>query len=49
MKTQGISEQNLKALELIREIMVEEDGKEVTVDQTLRRVLEHYKTHVPFN
>lgn len=48
MKKREISEQNLRALESIREIIEIEEEKNVTLDQTLDRVLSNYRRYVPF-
>jgi hypothetical protein len=48
MKKGEISEQNLRALESIKEIIEVEEEKNVTLDQTLARVLSHYRRYVPF-
>lgn len=44
-----ISNYNLKNIEDIREIIVAEEGKEVTIEETLNRVLRFYKRFVPYN
>ena len=44
-----ISNYNLKNIEDIREIIVVEEGKEVTIEETLNRVLRFYKRFVPYN
>jgi len=48
MEKREISEQNLRALESIKEIIEVEEEKNVTFDQTLARVLSHYRRFVPF-
>jgi len=48
MNMEKISKQNLKALESIKRIIEIEEERDVTLDQTLDRVLSHYRTHVPF-
>jgi hypothetical protein len=48
MKKGEISEQNLRALESIKEIIEVEEEKKVTLDQTLTRVLSNYRRYVPF-
>jgi hypothetical protein len=48
MKKGEISEKNLRALESIKEIIEVEEEKNVTLDQTLSRVLSHYRRYVPF-
>jgi len=42
-----ISNYNLKNIEDIREIIKVEEGKDVTVEETLDRVLRFYKKYVP--
>jgi hypothetical protein len=48
MKKAEISEQSLRALESIKEIIEVEEEKNVTLDQTLTRVLSNYRRYVPF-
>jgi hypothetical protein len=48
MKKGEISEQNLRALESIKEIIEVEEEKKVTLDQALARVLSNYRRFVPF-
>jgi len=48
MKKAEISEHNLRALESIKEIIEVEEEKNVTLDQTLTRVLINYRRYVPF-
>ncbi len=48
MKKGEISEQNLRALESIKEIIEVEEEKKVTLDQTLTRVMSNYRRYVPF-
>jgi hypothetical protein len=43
-----MSEQNRKSLESIREIIEVEEEKTLTLDETLSRVLRHYRRFVPF-
>ncbi len=43
-----ISEKNRKALESIREMIEVEEEKTPTLDETLGRVLSHYRRFVPF-
>jgi hypothetical protein len=43
-----LSKENLRALESIRGIIETEEEKDVTLDQTLSRVLVHYRRFVPF-
>jgi hypothetical protein len=43
-----ISEQNKKSLESIREMIEVEEEKTLTLDETLGRVLKHYRRFVPF-
>jgi hypothetical protein len=44
----NMSEQNRKSLESIREIIEVEEAKTLTLDETLSRVLRHYRRFVPF-
>ncbi len=44
-----ISNNNLKKIETIREIIETEEGKEVTVEATLDRILKFYGKFVPYN
>ena len=44
-----ISNYNLKKIETIREVIETEEGKEVTVEETLDRVLRFYRNFVPYN
>ena len=44
-----ISKNNLKKIESIREIMEVEEGKNVTFEETLDRVLKFYGKFVPYN
>jgi hypothetical protein len=44
-----ISNYNLKKIENIRDIIETEEGKEVTVEETLDRVLRFYGKFVPYN
>jgi uncharacterized protein Veg len=44
-----ISKYNLKKIEDIREVIEAEEGKDVTVEETLDRVLRFYKKFVPYN
>lgn len=48
MEKREISERNLRALESIKEIIEVEEEKNVTLDQTLSKVLNHYRRFVPF-
>ncbi len=43
-----VSEQNVKALEAIRQIIEAEEEKTPTIDETLARVLRHYRAFVPY-
>jgi len=43
-----LSKENMKALESIKEIIETEEERDVTLDQTLSRVLSHYRQFVPF-
>ncbi len=44
-----ISNYNLKKIEDIREVIEAEEGIDVTVEETLDRVLRFYKKYVPYN
>ena len=44
-----ISNYNLNNIEDIREVIEAEEGKEVTIEETLNRVLRFYKRFVPYN
>ena len=44
-----ISNINLKKIEDIREVIEAEEGKEVSTEETLDRVLQFYKKYVPYN
>ena len=44
-----ISNYNLKKIEDIRVVIEEEEGKDVTVEETLDRILRFYKKFVPYN
>jgi hypothetical protein len=48
MANERISEQNRKCLEAIKEIIEVEEEKNVSLDETLGRVLSHYRQFVPF-
>jgi len=43
-----VSEQNLKALNAVKEIIEVEEDREVTVDQVLSRVISFYRRFVPY-
>jgi len=43
------SELTLKNLKALRELIREEEDCEVSIDETLRRVLEFYHKFVPYN
>ena len=49
MRNMKISNYNLKKIEDIREVIETEEGKDVTVEETLDRVLRFYKKFVPYN
>lgn len=49
MRNMKISNYNLKKIEDIREVIEAEEGKEVTAEETLDRVLRFYKRFVPYN
>ena len=48
MITTKVSEQNLKALNAIKEIIEVEEDREVSVDQVLSRVIGLYRRFVPY-
>lgn len=45
---ENISESNLVNLESIKEVILVEEGKNVSVDDALKRVLDFYKKFVPY-
>ncbi|MFH2111053.1 MAG: hypothetical protein ABIJ47_07320 [Candidatus Bathyarchaeota archaeon] len=45
---ENISESNLVNLESIKEVILAEEGKNVSVDDALKRVLDFYKKFVPY-
>lgn len=49
LRNMMISNINLKNIEDIREVIEAEEGKEVTTEETLDRVLRFYKRFVPYN
>ena len=49
MRNRKISNTNLKNIEDIRKVIEAEEGKEVTAEETLDRVLRVYKRFVPYN
>lgn len=49
LRNMKISNINLKNIEDIREVIVAEEGQEVTAEETLDRVLRFYKRFVPYN
>jgi hypothetical protein len=49
LRKMKISNNNLKNIEDIRTIIEVEEGKEVTTQETLDRVLQFYKKYVPYN
>ncbi len=49
LRNMKISNINLKNIEDIREVIEAEEGKEVTAEETLNRVLIFYKRFVPYN
>jgi hypothetical protein len=49
LRNMKISNINLKNIEDIREVIEAEEGKEVTAEETLDRVLSFYKRFVPYN
>ena len=44
-----LSNNNLREIEKLRTVIEVEEGKEVTVEETLDRVLSFYKKYVPYN
>ncbi len=49
LRKMKISNNNLKEIEDLRTVIEVEEGKEVTVEETLDRVLCFYKKYVPYN
>ncbi len=49
LRNMKISNIDLKNIEDIREVIEAEEGKEVTAEETLNRVLIFYKRFVPYN
>ena len=49
LRNMKISNINLKKIEDIREVIEAEEGKEVSAEETLDRVLRFYKKYVPYN
>ncbi len=49
LRNMKISKINLKNIEDIREVIEAEEGKVVTAEETLDRVLIFYKRFVPYN
>ena len=49
MRNIKISNYTLKKIEDIREVIEAEEGKDVTIEETLDRVLRFYKKFVPYN
>ena len=43
-----ISESNLESLQTLKAVIRAEDGKNVSVDDALKRVLDFYKKFVPY-
>jgi hypothetical protein len=44
-----ISQHNPESIEHLRKVMETEEGKEVSTDQVITRVLGFYKKFVPYN
>ena len=44
-----ISESNLESLEALGKVIRAEEGREVSTDESLRRVLEFYRRFVPYS
>ena len=44
-----ISNYNMKKIETIREVIETEEGKEITIEEALDRVLRFYSKFVPYN
>jgi len=45
---ENISESNLVNLKSIKEVIIAEEGKNVSIDDALKRVLDFYKKFVPY-
>jgi hypothetical protein len=43
-----LSVNSIKEIEQLRTVIEVEEGKEVTMDETLNRVLQFYKKYVPY-
>jgi hypothetical protein len=46
---QNLNESNLQSLEAIKDIITVEEGKELTINDTLTRILDFYSKFVPYN
>lgn len=46
---QNLSESNLQNLEAIKKIITVEEGSELSINDTLSRVLDFYSKFVPYN
>ena len=49
LRKMKLSNNNLREIEKLRTVIEVEEGKEVTVEETLDRVLSFYKKYVPYN
>ena len=49
LRNMQISTYNLRKIEDIKSVIEAEEGKEVTIEETLDRVLRFYKNFVPYN
>ena len=49
LRNMKIGNNNLKKIEDIRDVIEAEEGTEVTVEETLDRILNFYKKFVPYN
>ena len=39
----SVTSENVKALEKVREVMIVEEGKEISLNDVLKRILENYR------
>ena len=44
----SVTSENMKALEKVREVMFVEEGKETSLNDALKRILEKYRVLVPY-
>jgi hypothetical protein len=44
----SVTSENVKALEKVREVMIVEEGKEISLNDALKRILEKYRALVPY-